>query len=518
MKVRIESRWLVALAMLMLPASQISCGDEATDNSLGVNNVSPEGSVGGLIVDAVTLNGIKNVTVAVLAGGKVYQAKAKTDANGQFSVEKVPAGALIVRITPATESKYLPVNIAATLANAAGDFPLANSTLTIGPVGLVPKAAATEAFRVQILTPDGAPAQNVTATLTASVKYVDYKTGNPQSKGNTTVSAKTGGSGVVKFTGMPNFKSLLGLVGNGITDLVRVKIPPQDKNADGVFEFLGKEMVYNVMQLKDHVPTIILSNDKAPAGLKIEAASVAALANKKGPRQLSSASGPLYVAFNLPINQKLTSVSLYDEFGTRPPNLPTTTVSGNLLQVNFKGLKAGAEYNITINASATVGNKLLHGSFGAPFFTPPTSASAKVTSSLARKSSDSTHKDYNTVVITFSEPIGTGKPGQSLSGPNSVVFFGYDLDGSGKTGDAAGERGNATSNKSLSIIEKAPPGKAGLSGFSTRWQFNIPNTSLGNPLQAGTPVDLIFSRINLKVERASGETVPDMTNLTIPAS
>ena len=38
------------------------------------------------------------------------------------------------------------VTIATNLANAAGEFPLANSTLSVGPVGLVPKASATEAF------------------------------------------------------------------------------------------------------------------------------------------------------------------------------------------------------------------------------------------------------------------------------------------------------------------------------------------------------------------------------------
>ncbi len=518
MRIGLGYNWVAALAMVLLPASLISCGDEATNEPLGVSNVSPEGSVGGIIVDAVTLSGVKNVSVSVMAGGKVYAAAAKTDATGQFSVVKVPAGAIIVLITPAAESKYMPVTIATNLANAAGEFPLANSTLSVGPVGLVPKASATEAFRVQILTADGAPAQQITATLTSQVCWVDYTKGNAAAKGSTMVEGKTGGSGVVKFTGMPNFNTLLGLVGSGITDLVRVKIPPQDKNNDGVFEFLGKETVYNVTQLHNHVPTIILNNSKAPSSLKIEASSIAALAGKSGPRQLNALSGPIYAAFNWPLNSTLTKVSLYDEFGTRPPSLPIATVSGNLLKIDLKGLKAGSEYNITIDAYATVGQKLLSSSFGAPFFTPPTSATAKVTATLARKSAVTTHPNYNTVVVTFSEPIGTGKAGQSLNGGNSVIFFGYDLDGSGKTGDAPNERGNTSSNRALSIIEKAPPGKAGLSGFSSRWEFVIPNASLGNPLAAGTPVDFIFSRINAKVERPSGAKVQDMTGLAIPAS
>ena len=195
MRIGLGYNWVAALAMVLLPASLISCGDEATNEPLGVSNVSPEGSVGGIIVDAVTLSGVKNVSVSVMAGGKVYAAAAKTDATGQFSVVKVPAGAIIVLITPAAESKYMPVTIATNLANAAGEFPLANSTLSVGPVGLVPKASATEAFRVQILTADGAPAQQITATLTSQVRWVDYTKGNAAAKGSTMVEGKTGGSG-----------------------------------------------------------------------------------------------------------------------------------------------------------------------------------------------------------------------------------------------------------------------------------------------------------------------------------
>ena len=518
MNARLKNGWLLAAALLVLPLAQVGCGDDGSSDPLGVSNVTPVGSVGGLIVDAVTLKGVSNVNVKVLAGGSVYTATSKTTDDGAFSVDKVPPGSLIVMIVPASDGKYMPVTIAATMPNSAGEFPLSNATLSIGPVGLIPKATATEAFRVQILTADGAPANNVTATLSASVKYVDYKNGTPTAKGTTLVEAKTGGSGVAKFTGMPDFSSLLGLVGNGISDTVRVKVMPYDKNADGVFEFLGKETVYNVTQLKNHVPTIILDNDKAPTLLKIEASTISALTGVKGPRQLGSTTGPLYVAFNWPLDQTLTKIDLYDEFGKKPPNLPKVNISGNLLTVNFTGLKAGAEYNITIKAYATVGQKLLSGTFGAPFFTPPTSASAKVTASLSRKSTDTTNTDYNKILVTFSEPIGTGTAGQSLSGANSMVYFGYDLSGNGKTGDAPGERGHTSSNIPLTIVEKAPPGKAGLSGFSTKWSFDLPNTSLGGAVAAGTPVDFSFSRISLKVERASGELVADITNLTVPAS
>jgi len=507
----------MAAALLLLPIMGAGCGDESTGGSdtLGVNNVTPMGSVGGLIVDAVTLKGIKDVTVSVLAGGKVYAATGKTDTVGSFAVEKVPTGPVIVLITPTAASNYLSVTLTGNIANAAGDFPLANAILTVGPIGLIKKATSTDAFRVQILGPDGAPKGNITATLNASVRYVDFNNGAPRSRGATLVEAKTGTSGVATFTGMPNFSSILSLVGNGVSDLVRVKVMPY-KNSKGVFEFLGKEVTYNVTQLKKHVPTIILDNKAAPGTLAIEAATIAALMGQKGTRQLTSTKGPMYVAFNWPLNSTLTKVDLFDEFGNRPAKLPKVEINGNLMKINFEDLKAGAEYNITIKAYATVGKKLMSKSFGAPFFTPPTTPGAKVTASLKRKSTDNTHPDYRKIIVTFSEPIGTGVKGQSLSGSNAPVFFGYDLNGSGTTGDSAGERGYASSNTSLTNKEKTPPGSAGLSGFSTKWEFSLPNTSLQSAVAAGTPVDFSFSKVSLKVERASGQLVADITGLSVP--
>ena len=316
---------------------------------------------------------------------------------------------------------------------------------------------------------------------------------------------------------MPNFSSILALVGNPVSDQVRVKVMPYDKDNDGVFESLGKETTYNVTQLKNHVPTIILDNNSAPKALAIEAATIAALvAGQKGTRQLGSTKGPLYVAFNWPLDSALTKVDLFDEFGNRPAKLPKVAISGNLMTITFEDLKAGAEYNITIKAYATVGKTLLSKSFGAPFFTPPTTPGSKVTASLKRKSTDNTHPDYRIIVVTFSEPIGMGLPVQSLTGSNAPVYFGYDLNGSGTTGDAAGERGYNSSNTGLNIVEKTPPGVAGLSGFSTKWEFTLPNTSLQSAVAAGTPVDFSFSKVSLKVERASGELVTDITGLSVP--
>ncbi len=514
-----KNRWVLALALLALSTALLSCGDDES-SSLGVNNVNPIGSVGGIVIQADTMKPLKGVKITVIAGGKIYPASdgtaVETDSEGIFAVKDIPAGNILVKM--AAPSGYQGVTLRGTIPNAAGDFPLANSTLSMGPIGLIPLATASQAFRVLLVTPDGAPAPKITAHLRSGMSYVDFSNGNPVAKGTHVVSATTNNQGKAAFANMPDFNKLAGMIGiGGLTDLVRVRVPPYDSNSDNVMDFLGKETIFNVLALKGHVPTIVLSSN-APTSLKIEASSIAALvAGKKGVRQLQSSSGPLYVAFNWPIDSKLTMVSLYNSLGKRLATMPSKTVSQNLLSINFVGLNAGSEYNITIRAVAKSTEKLLEGTFGAPFFTPPVSGST-VTASLARASSDPQKTDYNKIVVTFSEPVGTGIPtNKGLTGTNCVLFVSYDLNNTSKTGDCEGEKGFPTSNIWMKIDEKDPPGPAGKSGLSKKWYFELPKDQfIGTPVPGGTPLDIVFSTSSLIMQRASGEALKDMFNLTIP--
>ena len=509
-----NGKWILALALLALPLSQVSCGDDETDGVLGVNNVSPLGSVGGIVLQADTMKPLKGVKILVIAGGKTYptgeNATAETDSDGIFSVKDIPAGNILVKMS--APSGYQGVTLSQTIPNAAGEFPLANSTLSIGPIGLIPLVTnANQAFRVLLVTPDGAPAPKIKAHLRSSMSYVDFSTGNPLARGTHVVNAETNNQGKAAFANMPDFNKLAGMVGvGGLTDLVRIKVPPYDSNSDNIMDFLGKETVYNVLMLKGHIPTIVLDSN-APTSLKIEASSIAALAGKKGVRQLQSSSGPLYVAFNWPIDSKLTVIKLYNSEGKRLAITPTKTVSGNLLSINFTGLNPGSEYNISIRAVAESADKLLEGTFGAPFFTPAVSGST-VTAALSRDLTDN-----KKIIVTFSEPVGTGIAGKSLSGSNSVLFFSYDFDNSGKTGDTVNERGYSSSNVALMIDEKDPPGPAGLSGLSKKWWFQLPmDKTISQPIPGGTPLDMAFSSSTAIMQRADGEQLKDMFNLTIP--
>jgi hypothetical protein len=496
----------------------LSCGGEEGGESLGVSNVSPLGSVGGLVVDAATGQPLEGVKVSVIAGGSVYPDADKpclTNAKGYFSVKDVPAGALIVQLAPRKAGTYGAVSITDTLPGAAGEFPLGNATLSLGPVGLVPLAGKDSAFSVLLITPDGAPATTgmVKAYAHAPVGWVDLTGGATKPMGTTVVSASTGSSGVVTFTGLPDYSKLAGIVGSGgVSDLVRVRIPPYDSDKDGALDFLGKEQSFYVNRLDGSVPTVVLSSDSKPSKLTIQASNLAGLAATGGDKLLGTSSGgTIYITFNLPILQSLTTVTIYDELGQPVVLVPKIQVSGSLLTVTLSGLQARSEYNMSLRTYAQVEGNLLEGTFGAPLFTPG-KKDWPVSATLTRDTTDN-----NKILVTFSEPVGTGVANKHLSGSNAIVFFDRDIDGSGIKGDFPAELGASSSSVTLYIDEKDPPGPAGKSGLSTRWYFKLPNeTQSGTPIPAKTFVKMLFSHSSALVQRATGKLVPDLAGLAVP--
>jgi hypothetical protein len=486
-----------------------ACG--GSDSSpIGVNNVSPTGSVGGLILDAATMGPIAGVPVIVIAGGKILPSAdgAATDAAGRFAIEGVPAGDLIVQIAP--KAGYQQVTIEGALANAAGDFPLANSTLSVGPIALIPLSAADAPFKVQLINPDGSPGASVKAHLRTQAAWVDLSTGSPQGRGFAVAEATSDNAGILRFSGIPDFLKIAGIVG-AVSDTVQIILPPLDTNKDGLADFFGKEQSFSVTKLSGAMPTIVLSS-AAPNAVQVIASNIAALMGKTGNRVLGSTSGPLFVAFNCAIEPKSVEVTLYDELGKPVASAPDKTASGHLLTVTMKGLLGAAEYNINVRVFCNVSGTLLEGVFGAPIFTPAP-AGAKLTATLKRSDA----KNPNRVSVGFNEPIGLGSgAGPNLTGQNAVLYFDADLNGSGIKGDFPGERGATSTNIQLSIDEAQPPGKAGLSGLSTRWYFELPQDSMGTPIPGGTAFDLLFTRTANVVQRGDGAAVPDLVNLSVP--
>lgn len=479
--------WVVVCASLAL-----RCGG---DDSLGVGNVAPEGSVGGLVLDAATRKPLAKVSVRVIAGGAILPAEAaQSDDSGRFAIQKVPAGDVIVQLTP--PKGYAPVQINATLEGSAGDFPLGNATLSLGPIGVVPLATSkADGFAVRLVTPGGVPAASVDASLRTSFSWISYEDGVPTAKGAIVVEGVSDNSGVIRFSGIPHYGKLAGLMGKGaVSDELRLVIAPFDTNDDGSYEFLGKQVTFNATQLSgSSMPTVVL--DSGLSQLKILAASVGKLYGKKLPRVLKGTSGPLRAVFNMPLDSS-TSALLYDEEGKKlSSSAVSVKVDGNLLVLSLSGLQAAREYNLLLNAAALVGGQRIVATFGTPFFTPATSTAVVKVASV--KKVGSAHH------LRFSEPLGTGS---SSTNSQRIVYVDYDLNGSSTTGDAAGELGASSTAITLSHLEVDPPGPAGRSGFASGWSVTLPKVG-ANALPSGTTVWLKLGAATPPITRASGEAV-----------
>jgi hypothetical protein len=391
-----------------------------------------------------------------------------------------------------------------TLPNAAGEFPLANATLSVGPIGLLPLVKEAEAFKVQLVSADGAPAGvGVPAFLRAPLTYIDFSEGAATAKGLTVVETESDNSGIVAFPGMPNFRKLAGLAGEeGVSDAVRIVVPPYPAT-DPIPQFFGKEVVFNVNRLQGTIPTIILSSDGKPNQLQIDATNIPALAGQSGNRMAPT--GSVHATFNMPLDASLTQVEVYDEDGKMIPDASVSkSISGNLFTITVKNSEPGSEYNINIRAFATVEGALYEKTFSAPFFIP-SQAGAAFDATLSRATGNP-----EKIVVSFSEPVGTGVAGKSFAGGNAILYFNTDLDGSGTTGDAVNEAGYTSSSVGLFIDETNPPGPAGLSGFSSTWTFTLPLDNMGNPVPTGTAINFSFSEASLVMQKPNSERVEDL--------
>lgn len=491
---------LVAAVGAALAVGAAGCGD-----SVSVSNASPRGSVGGIVINAGTGAALGGATVTVVAGGEVFTA-VTTEADGTFGVDDVPAGSVLVTIVG--PAGFWGATVRGMLGGAAGDFPVDNEALTLGPIALLPAATT---FTVRILGEDAQPASGYEVGLVTTLEWVDYTWGVPNAMGWRGFSATTDADGYATFNNppLPDYWRL----GDAVNDAVVVTLPPRDGDGDGVFEFPGGSQAFNLRTLADPTPDVVLEPGLATS-LSVVASTISALEPGGFTNPIATvinASDDVYIKFNLPIEGNSLDVNVVNETGAGV--LATPTVTDDLLKIDFDTLTAGAEYNLHVHAVASVGDRIVEGDFAAPFFTRNAADTVAVTAA----------KDPSTgaVRLTFSEPIGTGVPGNNYlagSAPNEncVLFFNADLDGSGiPIGNAPGELGNqyCEGGRAFYAVEPDPQGPVGASGYSSIWEF-YPPTPAGVPLAPATPIHIFFSHVtnpSYIIERADGRPVNDFT-------
>ncbi len=488
-----------AIAVLAAGLSGCSCGD-----SLNVDNVSPEGSVGGIIVDAESRAPLAGASVALLAGGTMFE-EVQTDDTGAFAFEKVPAGDVLVTIT--APEGYRSIWLRDELPNAAGEFPTGNSSLTLGPIGLVPMS---ETFSVRVLDQYGKPVSQYPMALEHFNEWVDFSGGTPIGRGSVQVEATTDSSGYANFTNIPNMLAL----STQLNDTVVVLLPPLDEDSNNVYEYGGGDRIFHLRALADPTPDVVLDSGFTTV-LQIRNSTIAQMAGTGGTHPLPAVlaiNDVIHFAFNLPI-QPSAEITISDEFGAAITQTPALSITGDYLAINFNGdpLLPGNEYNIHIHAVASVGERLVEGDFAGSFFTPGVGAAVTV-DSITRDGS-------NRVDLEFSEPIGTVASVNLTGEAGCVTFFPAnlaDVSQTGYVGDAPGELNNPScAGYNMYSNEPDPEGLPGPSGYTKYWYFIDPiDITLTTP---ATGVHLLFSHVsnqNYIMQRPNGVPVEDFTGTT----
>src|SRR5690606_29954046 len=122
--------------------------------------VTPTGTVSGQVLDS--RNTPLSAATVKLTVGLASQATT-TDDDGQFAFAEVPAGSSV--LVSISKEGYSTVRTAAFVPSSAGQFPLADGNVRVGPVRLV---TLTGSLAFRVLAPMGEPAQGATARIEVS--------------------------------------------------------------------------------------------------------------------------------------------------------------------------------------------------------------------------------------------------------------------------------------------------------------------------------------------------------------
>ena len=506
----------IASMFALLLATGCSSDTQNLNEKVSVENANPTGSVGGVVYDGLTQNPISSdaaeVHVTILAGGQKLTATA--DEDGFFSISDVPASGPVQVLIEA--DGYLSAHMSAEFVNEAGEFPVDNASISLGPIGLIP---ATGHFTLHLYNDSGAPVAEAPLVLSTRLRWLLWDNGQPRSQGTvTTAPVTTGADGSVRFDGLPDYWTL----GSAVDDTLVLTVPPLDYDGDGVFDFPGNEYTFTALHTNGPDQTLVLSSGY-PQSLRILSSNVPALETSSA-LTVPSVIAPdatIRVVFSLPIDEATLLVRVVDEQGENSIETDTT-VSGRTLGISFPTpLPTGSGFHLQIHATSSVTNHPVSGNFYAPLFTASTEP-PRVTDLDVDPDADPSLVNP-TLLVYFNQPVGPGNPSRiTYTGSSCVVWFNYDTNGTGQIGDVAPEVGYSTCNRagisfsSAEILVNMP--SARLSGFSSVWRIAFPQDPQLN-VPTGGQMQLLFSGVTDQTRVFStpdGQVVPDQLAVPIP--
>lgn len=489
------------------------CGDQ----SVTVGNSDVKGSVGGIILDALPgFPPLGNATITVISGG--HSTSVHTDDQGYFSVTGVQAGGVVVKIAA---DGHAPVYVSRTLDFAAGNFPLANPSLTVGPIAVLGTATP---WKVRLVDENGGQAANVKITARSAAAYLDLSSGAAVATGVIEASATTGADGLATVAGLPDFNAIGGLISDAIT----VSVPPIEvQGATETYAFLGADFSFNGRKAATQTPTIVLAGAHTPLQVLASSLDYLTAGAAFATPSLVNPTGPITVTFNQAINPASVRAIVYNDAGQLPPMVtPQWTTVANVVTISFssgKPLDAGTRYNLQLHAQS-LSDQAKDYTQLAPFFTQLADKNAMVTISNGSHFDTQNQNDY---VVVFSEPVGIGFG--SAANVACTVFYEADLDGNSQV-TSPGEW-NPNGNSALKCSPNDPhlgyylrPDEATgfpapQTGFAQRWRLAAKaygNMCVGNyQCCAGTAtVHFQFSRNPdpaTVMRRLNGQPLPDMS-------
>jgi hypothetical protein len=509
---------------LVAIATVLGCGD-----TVSVGNNNPKGLVGGVIVDAASEMPLAGATVHIVSADATVDATA--DMNGVWQAKDVPAGSIIVTLS---QMGYVTATFNATLSGAVGNFPVANPTLTLGPIGLIP---STGAFNVRLVDENGAAVSSVHVVAHTSARYVDFSSGGPVGQGGLELPGISDDNGLVVFTGLPDFS----LVGAAVSSQILVDVAAMKVMGTESYSFLGGTFTFDLRSLPGSTPTIVLAGPKTPLTVLDSNVDYLRVSTVGTVGSIVPVAGPITVAFNQAINPDSVRASFFTEDGKQSSIVATPSVSTNLLTITpSTALPSGQRFNLSLHAIAAQPFQGSSGEFDAiaPFFTAPTgSGPSTVTTGVAAPHID-VNRPPTTLVFTLDEPIGQGR---GIAGPVDCVAFyeNIQFDNDANTAfmgeyDASGNPASMVCTSSpgpaLNVTRISPVGEGlygVVTGFTTKWavQYDSPGAGGCSPLVAsctkptsGTRIHLVFSKLDPSstVRRVSGEAVSDQIVVVIP--
>ena len=413
------------LAIVVAVAAVFGCDN---NRNVAVSNDNPLGTVGGQVVELDGDMPLGDATVSLQSAGGTFTAM--TDANGIYTIPKVPAGGFWLTISsPGHQSAYL----SGQLDGAVGNFPVANPIVTVATVALFKNDYA---FSVRLVDQNGAAAAGVPCVARVQARIFIYgyggnNTNAPSQSGTYAIKATSDMNGLVTFTGMASLQALAMIQVGYQGGQVFVDVPPVKVMGTEEYAFAGATFAHDPSRLSSYNPntgandplldaTIVLAGPNTE--LRVMNSSIDFLRDKSGvgPFPFTQATGsvlpldkPIAITFNQAIDAKTLRATVLDENGQSTGIALTPTVNTNVVALApASAFAAGKRYNLALHADALTtpaGNNpfptptVRELNITAPFFTAG-AAAVTVTPTL-----DKTTLTAAVLTLTFSEPVGLGK-------------------------------------------------------------------------------------------------------------